>query len=84
LPRGTDRRERRGGDAAGQLLAGNLEVYVDNSNGLFTADELAQIQGAVDAVNAAVQPFGVSVAETTDPTLANVVIDTGSTSAAGG
>jgi uncharacterized repeat protein (TIGR03803 family) len=73
-----------GGDAAGQLLAGNLEVYVDNANGLFTADELARIQDAVNAVNAAVQPFGVSVAETTDPTLANVMIDTGSTSAAGG
>ena len=73
-----------GGDAAGQLLAGNLEVYVDNSGGLFTAEELARIQDAVNAVDAVVEPFGVSVAETTDPTLANVVIDIGSSSTVGG
>ena len=73
-----------GGDAAGQLLAGNVVVYVNDPNGLFTADELARIQDAVNAVDATVEPFGVSVSETTDPTLANVVIDTGSTSVVGG
>jgi hypothetical protein len=73
-----------GGDTAGQLLAGNLEVYVDDANGLFTADELARIQDVVKAVDAVVEPFGVSVVETNDPSLANVVIDTGSTTAAGG
>jgi hypothetical protein len=73
-----------GGDAAGQLLAGNLEVYINDPGGLFTADELARIQDAVNAVNAVVAPYGVSVAETTDPTQANVVIDTASTSAVGG
>ena len=26
-------------NTAGQLLAGNLSVYVDNSNGYFTADD---------------------------------------------
>jgi hypothetical protein len=72
------------GATAGQLLAGNLEVYVDDPNRLFTAAELARIQDAVNAVDAVVEPFGVSVAETTDPSLANVVIDTGSSSAVGG
>jgi parallel beta-helix repeat protein len=73
-----------GGDAAGQLLAGDLEVYVSDPNNLFTADELARIQDAVNAVGAAVAPYGVSVTETTDPTAANVTIDTGDTSAVGG
>jgi hypothetical protein len=73
-----------GGDAAGQLLAGNLEVYVNDPNNLFTTDELARIQDAVNAADAVVEPYGVSVSETTDPTLANVTIDTGSTSAVGG
>jgi hypothetical protein len=79
-----DSADVNGGDAAGQLLAGNLEVYVDNSSGLFTADELARIQDAVNAVDATVAPYGVSVSETTDPTAANVTIDTGATSAVGG
>jgi Bacterial Ig-like domain (group 3)/Matrixin len=73
-----------GGDAAGQLLADNVVVYVNDSSGQFTADELARIQAAVNAVDATVEPFGVSVTETTDPTAANAVIDTGSTSVVGG
>jgi hypothetical protein len=73
-----------GGSTAGQLLAGDLEVYVNDPAGLFTADELARIQDAVNAVDAVVAPYGVTVSETTDPSLANVVVDTGGTSAAGG
>jgi hypothetical protein len=73
-----------GGDAAGQLLAGDLEVYVNDPAGLFTSNELARIQDAVNAVDAAVEPCGISVTETTDPTVANVTIDTGATSAVGG
>jgi hypothetical protein len=69
---------------AGQLLVGNLVVYVNDPSGLFTTDELTRIQDAVNAADATVEPYGVSVTETTDSTLANVTIDTGSTSAAGG
>jgi uncharacterized repeat protein (TIGR03803 family) len=69
---------------AGQLLAGNLLVYVNDPSGLFTSDELARIQDAVSAVDATVEPFAVSVTETTDSTAANVIVDTGGTSAAGG
>jgi hypothetical protein len=69
---------------AGALEAGNLEVYVNNAGGLFTADELARIQDAVNAVDAVVEPFGVSVTETTDSTAAGVIVDTGSSSAVGG
>jgi hypothetical protein len=38
-------------NTAGTLLAGNLLVYVDNRNGLFTSDELARIHDAVSAIN---------------------------------
>jgi Bacterial Ig-like domain (group 3)/Periplasmic copper-binding protein (NosD) len=72
------------GSTAGQLLGGDLYVYVNDPNSLFTSDQLARIQDAVNAVNTLVQPYGVSVMETTDSTLANVVIDTSTTSGAGG
>jgi hypothetical protein len=68
----------------GALLAGDLEVYINDPSGLFTADELARIQDAVVAVDALVESYGVTVSETTDSAAANVVVDTGSTSAVGG
>src|SRR5262249_2966866 len=60
------------GSTASQLLAGDLLVYINDPSGLFTADELARIQDAVNAVNAVVAPYGISVTETTDSTVANV------------
>jgi autotransporter-associated beta strand protein len=73
-----------GGGSAGELLGGDVEVYVNDPNGLFSADELARLQDAISAVDAVVEPYGVSVTETTDPNAATVVIDTGDTSAVGG
>jgi parallel beta-helix repeat protein len=72
------------GATAGQLLAGDVAVYVNDPAGLFTIDQLARIKDAVSAVDAVVEPYGVSVSETSDPSAANVVIDTGSSSAVGG
>jgi uncharacterized delta-60 repeat protein len=69
---------------AGALLGGDVAVYVDNSSGLFTADELSRINDAVAAVDSVVEPFGVTVSVTSDNTSADVVLDTGSTSAVGG
>jgi hypothetical protein len=69
---------------AGALLAGGIEVYINDPSGLFTTDQLARIQDAVNAVDSVVEPFGASVAETTDSTVANVVVDTGSSTAVGG
>jgi hypothetical protein len=68
---------------AGQLLAGDVEVYVNNSNGELTSDELARIQDAVNALNTVVSSYGVAVAEVSDPTLANVTLSMGTNSAAG-
>jgi hypothetical protein len=48
-------------DTAGQLLAGDLLVHVNDPTGLFTSNELARIQDAVTALDAAVEPFGVKL-----------------------
>jgi hypothetical protein len=75
------------GDAVGladTLTAGNLEVYINDPSGLFSSDELARIQDAINAWDALLVPYSVTITEVSDPTLANLVIDTGSTSACGG
>jgi Bacterial Ig-like domain (group 3)/Matrixin len=72
------------GGGAGQLMGGDLQVYVDNSNGDLTADELARIQDAVTAVDAISEPYGVTVEETTDPTQAEVTLSMDTTSPVGG
>jgi hypothetical protein len=69
--------------SSGTLLAGNLEVYVEDPNGYFTANELARIQDAINAWDNLLAPYNVVITEVSDATLANVVIDTGTTSAAG-
>jgi hypothetical protein len=69
---------------AGQLLGGDLQVYVDNSNGDLTSDELARIQDAVTAIDAVTAPYGVTVEETTDSTQAEVTLNMDTTSAVGG
>jgi hypothetical protein len=69
--------------SAGTLLAGNLFVYVSDPSGLFTANELSRIQDAINAWDSLLVPYSVTIAEVSDPSLANVVIDTGTTSAAG-
>jgi hypothetical protein len=71
-------------NTAGQLLAGNLTVYVNNSNGYFTPDELARIQDVITATNSLLVPYGVSVSEVSDPSLANITLDSGTTSPVGG
>jgi hypothetical protein len=68
----------------GALLGGNIELYVDNSNGALTADELARIQDAVTAVDAVTEPYGVAVEEVSDPGLADATLSMDGTSAVGG
>jgi hypothetical protein len=72
------------GAAAGGLLGGDITLYVDNTNGDLTADELARIQDAVTAADAVTEPYGVAVTEVTDPTLADVTLNMDTTSAVGG
>src|SRR5262249_4959909 len=70
--------------AVGALLGGNIDLYVDNSNGDLTSDEIARIQEAVNAVESVTEPYGVTVAEVTDPALADVTLNMDTTSAVGG
>src|SRR5262249_48902932 len=70
--------------AVGALLAGDIELCVDTSNGELTADELARVQDGVAAVDAVTEPYGVTVAEVSDPTLADVTLNMDSNSAVGG
>src|SRR5262249_54443517 len=70
--------------APGGLLGGDINLYVDNTNGDLTADELTRIQDAVTAVDAMTEPSGVAVQEITDPTLADVTLNMDTTSAVGG
>src|SRR5262249_14502690 len=67
----------------GGLLGGDITLYVDNTNGDLTADELARIQDAVTAADSVTEPYGVKVEEVTDPTLADVTLNIDTTSAVG-
>jgi hypothetical protein len=73
-----------GSTSTNALLAGDITLYVDNTNGDLTADELARIQDAVTAADAVTEPYGVAVTEVTDPTLADVTLNMDTTSAVGG
>jgi hypothetical protein len=75
------------GDTAGvadTLVAGNLYVYINDPAGYFTADDLARIQDAITGWDALLVPYNVTISEVSDPSLANLVVDTGTTSACGG
>jgi ELWxxDGT repeat protein len=67
--------------AVGALLGGDIDLYVDNTNGDLTADELARIQDAVTAADAVTARYGVAVTEVTDPTFADVTLNMDTTSA---
>jgi len=74
------------GDAMGianTLLAGNLNVYISDPAGFFTSDMLARIQDTINAWDALLVPYNVTISEVSDPTLANLVVDDGTTSASG-
>jgi hypothetical protein len=73
-----------GSGIANTLLAGNLAIYINDPSGLFTSDELARIQDAINTWDTLLAPYNVTISEVSDPTQANMVIDIGSTSACGG
>jgi hypothetical protein len=71
-------------NAVGELLAGDLAVYVDNTGAVFTADELARLQDAADRLNTLLSPYSVQVAFVGSAEEANVVIVIAATSPVGG
>jgi hypothetical protein len=77
----------QGADAtAGTLLASDLLVYVDNTSGLFTSDELARVQDAVDGLNTLLLPYSVTISmvDAADSALANFTLDIAATTVLGG
>ncbi|MFO0968637.1 MAG: Ig-like domain repeat protein [Gemmataceae bacterium] len=71
---------------AGQLLAGDLVVYLDNEAGAFTPEEIARIEDAISVINVVINPFNVHIIEVgaADRDLATLVIHSAETSAVGG
>jgi hypothetical protein len=70
--------------SAGALLGGEVDLYVDNSNGDLTNDEVARIQDAVASIDATIAPYGVVINEVSDPTQANETLNMNTTSSLGG
>jgi hypothetical protein len=74
-----------GTDASvGELVAGDLAMYVDNSGGSLTSDELARIDDAVASYNALLAPYSVAITEVSSADQANVVLSASTSSPCGG
>jgi hypothetical protein len=69
--------------SSGTLLAGDVSVYVSDPAGYFNANELNRIQDAINTWDTLLAPYNVTISEVSDPTQANIVLDNGTTSAAG-
>jgi hypothetical protein len=63
---------------------GNLNVYINDPSSLFTSDDLARIQDAINTWDALLVPYDVAITEVSDPTQADHLIDTSTSSACGG
>jgi hypothetical protein len=72
------------GTNAGELLAKDLYLYVDNSAGVFSVDALARLDETIANLDVLLSAYGVSVAEAGDRSVANVVLTASDSSAAGG
>ena len=75
-----------GSTAVGALLAGDVTLYVDNSSGGFSSDELARIEEAIAGIELLVSPYGANiiVVDSSVGLNANIVLDSGTTSVLGG
>jgi hypothetical protein len=74
------------GDSTGiadTLLSGDLAVYVNNTGGFFTADELARIGDTIAGLDSLLAPYHVILTEVSDAASANLVLDAGMSSACG-
>jgi Matrixin/PKD domain/Right handed beta helix region/Periplasmic copper-binding protein (NosD) len=69
---------------AGELLAGDRSLYIDDSSGYLDASALARIDDAIAQLDALLAPYSVTVTLTSDMTTADLILDTATTSAAGG
>jgi hypothetical protein len=72
------------GGTAGALVPEVLGVYMDDSTGSFTIDELARVEDALAGVNAVVNPYGANVTEVSSSAAADVTIQLATSTALGG
>ena len=72
--------------AVGILLAGDLTLYIDNSDGGFSSDELARIEAAIAGIELLVSPYGTNiyVVDSSVGLDANIILASGTTSVLGG
>jgi hypothetical protein len=68
----------------GELASPDLTLYVNDPTGYLTGSELDRIQDAVTSWDAVLAPYSVTITETTDPTVANLVLTVDTTSPCGG
>ena len=66
---------------AGQLLGADLFLYVNDPSSLLNSDELARVADTVTGIDNLLAPYSVTITEVSDATLANLILDTGTTSA---
>jgi hypothetical protein len=74
------------GDAVGvpgTLLAGDLPVYVNDPSGYFSAAMQSRISDAIANIDSLLVPYNVTITQVSDPSLALVTLDDGTTSASG-
>jgi hypothetical protein len=69
---------------ADTLLAGNLNVYVRDPGGFFTADERARVRDAIAGLDTLLAPYSVTITQVSDSASANLVLDAAATSTCGG
>jgi hypothetical protein len=70
-------------DPSASLLFGDLNVYVNDPGGSFSADELARMEDAVTQLDGLLTPYHVAITLVGDPGSANLVVDANATSASG-
>ena len=75
-----------GGTAAGELLAGDLTLYINDPSGYprFREPPGARIDDSIANLDNLLVPYSVVVTLSTDASTANLVLDTDTTSPAGG
>ena len=69
---------------AGELLAADLYLYVSDPSGYLGGDVLTRLADTIANLDALLAPYNVVVTQVSDPTIANLVLDVSTTSAAGG
>jgi hypothetical protein len=72
------------GAGAGELLGGSLWLYVNDPSGYLSTDALARLSDAITGLDTLLAPYSVIITQVSDPGVANLVLDTATTTVVGG